>query len=162
MAHKNTVAIIGATTVVGAYVAKSIAAKYRLILMDKEQPQLVFLQNEIQVNTKNADVDVLDCCKNASWEADIIAVANENEGLEELVVKMEDVSNCKNVLHFTSFQKDIGKLQQLLPNAKVVTIISNNSFTNPGGDVSIHGSDTEAMDTAKTIVEAMAFQHQVL
>ncbi|MDQ3278172.1 MAG: hypothetical protein M3Q06_07585 [Bacteroidota bacterium] len=156
MAYKNTVAIIGATTAVGAVIAKSMAANYRLLLMDRAQPQLVVLQNEIQAMDNHAEVDVLHCCKDASWEADIIVVAHDGEALEELAVKMEEVSNCKTVLHFTSDQNDLDKLQQLLPHAKVVTIQSSRLFTEANADAFIHGADKEAMDTAKMMVAAIA------
>ncbi len=158
MAYKDTVAIIGATTTVGAVIAKSIAANYRLLLMDEAQPQLVLLQNEIQAMGKNAEVDVLHCCKNASWEADIIVVANDGKGLEELAGKMEEVSNCKTVLHFTSFQEDTNRLQHLLPHAKVVTILSSQPYS----DAFIHGTHKEAMDIAKGVVAAMACKPHAL
>lgn len=160
MAYTNTVAIIGATTTVGSLIAKSIVANYRLLLMDTEQQQLVLVQNEIVAIDKNAEVDVLHCCKNASWEADIIAVANDGEDIEELAIKMEVVSNCKTVLHFTSREDSIDKLQQLLPHAKVVTILSNQPFTDANADAFIRGTYKEAIDTAKTIVAAMACQPQ--
>ncbi len=106
---------------------------------------------------KNAEVDVLHCCKNASWEADIIVVANDGEALNEIAVKMDEVSNCKTVLHFTYRKEDINTLQQLLPHAKVVTILSSPPFA----DAFIRGTDKEAIETAKTIVAAMACQPQI-
>lgn len=156
MAYRNTVAIIGAATKLGALIAKGIAANYRLLLMDSEQAGLVSLQKEIQAVDKYAEVDVLHCCKNASWEADVIIVANEGEDLDDLAVKMEDVSTCKTVLHFISREASIDKLQQLLPYAKVVSILSTQPFTEATVDAFIRGTDTEALDRAKTIVAAMA------
>lgn len=154
MAYKRTLAIIGAATAVGSLIAKSIVAHYRLLLMDTTQPLLVLLQAEIQSINKTAEVDILPCCKNASWEADIIVVADDGEGLDELALKMNEVSNCKTVLHFTSRQDDINKLQQLLPNAQVVGILSGLPFT--GADAFIHGTDKEAKETANAIVAAVA------
>ena len=154
MAYKKTVAIIGAATPVGSLIAKSIVANYRLLLMDTTQPHLVLLQAELQSINKSAEVDILPCCKNASWEADIIVVANDGEDLDELAVKMSEVSNCKTVLHFTSHQDDKNKLQQLLPHAKVVSILSSPPFTR--ADAFIHGTDKEAKETANAIVAAVA------
>lgn len=156
MAYKNTVAIIGAATPIGSLVAKSIVANYRLLLMDPTQPHLVLLQAEIQSINKSAEVDILPCCKNASWEADIIVVAHDGEGLEEIAVKMREVSNCKTVLHFTDQQGDKNKLKQLLPHANVVCIQSRPPFTDPASF--IHGTDKEAKETAHAIVAALAYQ----
>jgi 8-hydroxy-5-deazaflavin:NADPH oxidoreductase len=158
MAYKNTVAIVSATTAVGAVIAKSIAANHRLLLMDTDQSKLVLLQREIQSADKNAEVDILNCCKNASWEADIIAVADNGESLDELAAKMKEVTNCKTVLHFTSRENDIDKLQQFLPHAQVVTIILSQPFKGTGASSTafIHGTDQEAIDTAKMMIEAMA------
>ena len=161
MAYKNIVAIISATTVVGSVIAKSIAEDHRLLLMDTEQSKLVLLQTEIQAMHKNAETDILNCCKNASWEADIIVVANDGEGLHELAVKMEEVTNCKTVLHFTSRQDSIDKLQHFLPHAKVVTIIVSHQFTDANANAFIHGTDKEAIDTAKMMVAAIACKPQI-
>lgn len=159
MAYKNTVAIIGATTAVGILIARSIAANYRLLLMDTNQPQLDLLQAGILAVDKTAEVDILHCCKNASWEADIIVVADDGQGLDELAVKMHEVSNCKTVLHFTSDPDHQGKLQQHLPHAKVVSIVSGQLFTD--ADALMHGADEEAKKTAMTIVAAMANKSQI-
>jgi hypothetical protein len=161
MSYKNTVAIINASTAVGTVVAKSIAKDYRLLLMDAAQPQLVLLQQEIQSMDNKAEVDIHDCCNTASWEADIIVVANEGEGLDELAVKMQQVTNCKNILHFTSHEDDIDKLQQLLPHAKVVTILLGQAFTDAYANAFIHGTDKEAIDTAKEMVAAIACKRQI-
>lgn len=161
MAHKNTVAIIGATTAVGTLVAKSIAADYRLLLMDNDEAQLALLQDGIQAADKTAAVEVHHCCMNASWEADFIVVANDGEGLNEMAVKMKDVSNCKTVLHFTAHQTMIDRLQQLLPHAKVVSILWSQPFTDASTDAFIRGMDKEAVDTAKSVVAAMAYQPHI-
>lgn len=160
MACTNTVAIIGANSTVGILIAKSIVANYRLLLMDTEQQKLVLVRNEMLSINKNAEVEILHCCKNASWEADIIVVTNDGNDFEELAIKMAEVTNCKTILHFTSREEYIDKLQQLLPYAKVVTIFFNQSFTNAYVDAYIRGTDEEAMDTAKKFVTAMTCQPQ--
>ena len=163
MAYKNTVAIISATTSLGAVIAKSIAANCRLLVMDTEQSKLMLLQGDIQAMCKNAEVDILNCCKNASWEADTIVVANTGESLDELAVNMKEVTNCKTVLHFTTRENDIDRLQQLLPHAKVVTIVLSQPLidTGAGSSAFIYGTDKEAIDTAKMMIEAMACNPKV-
>lgn len=158
MAYINTVAIIGATTTVGSLIAKSIVPNYRLLLMDTAHPQLVLVQNEILAIDEDAEVDVIHCSKDATWEADVIVVANGVTGIEELAIKMEQVSNCKTVLHFISQVDDMDKLQQLLPHAKVISILSSQPFTDANVDAIFRGTDKEAMDTAKKIVAAMTCQ----
>lgn len=155
MSYKNTVAIIGATTTIGTVVAKSIAVNYRLLLMDSARPELVRLQHNIQAANQKAEVDILNCCKDASWEADIIVVSNEGTGLDDIAVKMKDVSTCKTVLHFTTDEINIDKLQQLLPHARVVTIVLSQPFTGTNSNAFIHGSDKEAISIANGMVAAI-------
>jgi hypothetical protein len=90
-------------------------------------------------------------------------VANTGESLDELAVNMKEVTNCKTVLHFTSRENDIDRLQQLLPHAKVVTIILSQPLKGTGASSSafIHGTDKEAIDTAKMMIEAMACNPKV-
>jgi hypothetical protein len=156
MAQKKTIAIIGATTPVGTLIAQSIAVNFRLLLVDTNPALLDLLQDEIQGVAKAAELDILYCCKNASWEADIIVVANVGEDLDGIAATMKEVSNCKTVVHFTSNQNDIDKLQQLLPHAEVVTIVGSHPFTDATKDAFIRGRNDEATNTAKTIVAAMA------
>ena len=161
MSYKDTVAIIGATTTIGTVVARSIAVNYRLLLMDSARPELVTLQHSIQAANLKADVDIVNCSKDASWEADIIIVANEEAGLEELAVKMKEVSTCKTVLQFTHAETNIDKLQQLLPHASVVTIIISQPFTGTNANAFIHGSDKDAIHTAKMMVSAIGCKPQI-
>jgi hypothetical protein len=156
MALKNTVAIIGACSTIGTLVAKSIAADYRLLLMDEAQSELVTLQGNIEEAQQDAEVDILNCCKDASWEADIIVVANEGTGLHELAVKMKEVSTCKIVLHFTTAESGIDVLQHLLPHAKVATILISEPFDDTNASAFIHGLDNEAIDIAKMMVAAIS------
>ena len=161
MAYKDTVAIIGATTTIGTVVARSIAANHRLLLMDAARPELVRLQHNIQAANPKAEVEILNCCKDASWEADIIVVANEGNGLDELAFKMKEVSTCKSVLHFTTNEINIDKLQQMLPHARVVTIALSQPFTGTNANAFIHGSGKEAIQAAKMMVSAMGCTHQI-
>lgn len=157
MAYKNTVAIIGATTKTGARIAKSIVADYRLLLMDVAQPQLDLLQSDLVEVQKNAEVEVVNCCKDASWEADIIVVAIDELGLDDIAEKMKVVSNGKIVVHFTLKESMPDRLQHLLPYAKVATVLLSNSTSETQNDHNafIHGKDREAIELANDLLKIM-------
>lgn len=153
MAHKNTLAILGATTTVGTIIAKSIAAHYRLLLMDASQRQLALLLADVEKND-GAEVCIINCCKDASWEADVIIVAVENTALIGVAEKIKEVTTCKSVIYFTD-NNDIEKLQKLLPNAAVVTVVIPNSFTNVK-PLEVYGDDVQTIDIANQIVRAIS------
>lgn len=152
MSYKSTVAIIGASTTIGRAITKSIASRYRLLLLD-EPEQLEVLQNDLQHVIEDAEVELANCCTEASWEADIIVVATPETQLNLVAAKMKEVTNCKTVIHFTGNKNAVGQLQELLPYAKVVTAIINQfEEDNISTNTSIHGKDDEAISITKNII----------
>jgi ketopantoate reductase len=152
MSYKSTVAIIGASTTIGRAITKSIASRYRLLLLD-EQEQLEVLQDDLQHLSKNAEVELANCCTEASWEADIIIVATPDIQLNEVASKMKEVTNCKTVIHFSGNKDAVGQLQELLPHAKVVTAVINPSEeVCINTNASIYGKDDEAISITRDII----------
>ena len=121
MTHKYTVAIIGASGSLGNLIAKDLSEYYRLLLMDDDQSGLKTLQSELlELNSSN-EVDVLDCCKDASWEADIIVIAVSVDKQSEIAIKIKEVATQKVVISISPQIIPELDLQTLLPHSKVIS-----------------------------------------
>ena len=121
MTHKYTVAIIGASGSLGILIAKDLSEYYRLLLMDNDQSGLNALQSELlELNSAN-EIDVLDCCKDASWEADIIVIAVSVDKQSEIAIKIKEVATQKVVISISPQIIPELDLQTLLPHSKVIS-----------------------------------------
>lgn len=156
MAFKDTIAIIGANSTIGRKVAEGMATHYRLLLIDTTGDMPLSPLNELLNASHVADIEVLNCCKNACWEADAIVVASQFK-LEDIAVKMKEVATRKTVIHFTDLDGDTDTLQNLLPFAKVVTVLLEPSFftSNVNRHAFVYGNDAEAIEAAGKIITAI-------
>lgn len=163
MPHKNTVAIIGASGSLGSAIAKGISkGPYRLLLMDKEQNHLSLLASEIIKLNSSADVDIIHCCKDASWEAEIIIIAVPDDEQNEIAKKIKEVATQKIVISIASQIVTDNDLQQLLSYSKVINVsigtdTKQASNINKTIDAFIKGSDDESLETAIKIIETIGF-----
>lgn len=133
---KSTIAILGATEVSGAAVAKSLAKdRFRLLLFGHDDTQLAALFDEIKILNPRADIDCLHCVVDASWEADLIISAVPTGSERELAEKIREVCTQKILLIVSAKQEGLGgepsrdkssveEIQQLLPDSKVVQTFS--------------------------------------
>ena len=152
MDYKDTVAILGANSRLGNIIAKGICRQYRLVLMDEQIQQLTALAHDIAKLNCNANVEVIPCCKDASWEADIIIVVAEEAAQAAIAEKIKEVATCKTVINIGTSAKGSKSFQQLLPHSKVVTILFDANHDEQGWSiVSMEGTD----DVAKTIAIKM-------
>ena len=122
MTHKYTVAIIGASGSLGNLIAKDLSEYYRLLLMDDDQSGLNALQSELLELDSSNEVDVLDCCKDASWEADIIVIAVSVDKQSEIAIKIKEVATQKVVISISPQIIPEFDLQSLLPHSKVISV----------------------------------------
>lgn len=152
MAYKQTWAIIGATTASGQAVAKAVAPGCRLLLMDQSREALNTVVMAVKEQHPQAEIEAIDCCKEASWEADTIVVAVAPQRLEEVAAKLQTVTNRKPVVHLTGSEGDTHYLHQALPHAKVVSIWLAQPLPQ-AQDAVLHGTDDEALRAAHSILE---------
>ncbi len=149
MDFKDTVAILGANSRLGTLIAKAISKKFRLLLMDEQLQQLTELANEIAVINSTAAIEIIQCCKDASWEADIIIVVADDATQAAIAGKIKEVATCKIVINIGTSANCSKALQLLLPHSKVVTIsVDGNTDEKEPGTVSIEGLDETAITTA--------------
>lgn len=120
MQQKETVAVIGAASEEGRRMVNGLAhAPCRLLLMDEDAEGLAALKQSL-TNTK-AEIDSLPCCREASWEADIILIAKEQISIEDTARKMAQVATTKTVIYLAQKNDDsFERLQPLLPHSRLV------------------------------------------
>jgi len=126
MQQKETVAVIGAASEEGRSIVSKLAhASCRLLLMDEDAEGLAALRQSL-TNTR-AEIDNVPCCREASWEADLILIAKEQISIEDTAKKMAQVATTKTVIYLTKDNDDaFERLQQLLPHSRLVKAQHNN------------------------------------
>ena len=136
MSTKQTIAVIGASGNRGAAISKTLAkGNNRLLLIANEKEKVENVAQYITNNTASAEVEVLECPTDASWEADLIILAVPYQAEIVIAEKIREVANQKVVISLNnSYNSSQEALQNLLPNSKVVkatleeiqSIIQNN------------------------------------
>lgn len=176
---KQTIAIIGAGGNMGSAIAKSIAGgNYRLLLFDRNPEQLGSLHEEILQDHPGADVELMNCPHESSWEADIIILAVPHGAEKELADKIRDVATQKIVISIANpIDEDFSELitdpdtsaaeelQQWLPHSNVVKAFNTTfaaDFKQPvidgkQVDTFIAGDDEKAIQTVTEMVEIAGF-----
>jgi len=179
MKTKQTIAIIGATGSMGSAISKSLSkGNYRLLLKSGDTDKLKKLSSEIKATHPSADLELMTCPTEASWEADIIILAVPFEAEKEITERIRDVANQKIVISIANplnqtFDGLVTRpgtsaaeeLQKLLPNSKVVKAFNTTfaaDFSTPvidgkQVDAFIGGNDKEAVETVKELVSTAGF-----
>ena len=159
MPHKQTVAVIGASRPLGAFIAKAIAVHYHVLLMDHGKPALELLKTEIESAFQDVETDVVSCCKDASWEADIIVVAVPADEQPIVAATMKEVATCKIIVN-TATSERCGDLQKHLPYSRVVDVLINgfiSGIPDNKAEVVVTGTDEEAVETALFMMNVAGF-----
>ncbi|MBL7696947.1 MAG: NADPH-dependent F420 reductase [Chitinophagaceae bacterium] len=179
MKTKQTIAVIGASGSMGSAISKNLSkGNYRLLLCSNEQGKLKATVQDIKKSNPSADVETIDCSREATWEADIIIVAVPFRAEQEVVKKIKEVANQKIVVSIANplnatydglvtapDTSAAEELQKLLPNSKVVKAFNTTfaaDFTTPvidGKQVDsfIAGDDEEALQTVSELVKTVGF-----
>ena len=154
MATRKIMAIIGANSKIGTLLAERMAPMYDLLLMDSSSDELMALINSIRLQQPATNINILACCREASWEADVIVVAAAMEQLPAIAEKIKEVTNRKPVIHFSPAGSATTTLQQLLPHANVVVAELETDASTDGLQkvVRLGGVDKEALKLAGEIL----------
>lgn len=122
MAIQRTIAIIGACSGKGKIASKKLAtANTRLLLADEQPENLRGLKNEIDALHPEAEVEIMECIKEAGWEADIVVLALNWQAERETFTLIKPFITGKTVI---SFSKDNNCL---LPYSKVISLHEENT-----------------------------------
>ena len=179
MKTKQTIAVIGASGNMGSAISKSLSkGNYRLLLCSDSKGKIETIVHDIKSNNPNADVEVIDCSTQASWEADIIITAVPYATEKEVAEKIKEVANQKIVISIANPLNETynglvtapdtsaaEELQKLLPNSKVVKAFNTTfaaDFSTPvidgkQVDAFIAGNDEDALQTVSELVSTAGF-----
>lgn len=163
MSVNTTFAIIGLTESRGFSLIKHIAAKYPVLLFDKDEAKLSTALQQILTAFPSAKAEIMLCAADASWEADIILVTGYCCADSAIAAKIEKVSTGKIVIIISDennddiFSNPAGKLQQLLPYSKVVQVfVAGSRFsTDAGKELVVEGSDASALAAVASIFSSI-------
>ena len=180
MATKKTIAIIGASWDMGSAFAKALAnSNYRLLLMSRDKNKVGKLSAYLKGKNPTAEIEVIECEKEACWEADIILLAVPYRVEKEVAEKIREVTTQKVVIDVSNPLNEsydhlitapgtsaAEELQKALPNSKVVKAFNTifaTDFTQAikGGKqikTFIAGDDQEAVQTVSEMATAMGFK----
>lgn len=121
VAVKRTVVIVGATSTQGAIIARELAeSEYHLLLTAEDGERLIELQAALTALFPAADIEVLDCLVDASWEADIIILSVSPEAEKPIAQKIREVATGKIVISLAACDKPTEELANTLPYSKIV------------------------------------------
>lgn len=175
MKTKETIAVIGATVNTGHLISRNLAVSgYRLLLMSPDREKLASLKAEILSMRPEADIDVSECEKSASWESDFIILACTKDSEKEIANKIKQFATGKVVVSITTplqntqFKSNFSlntsfaeQLQRRLPYSKVVTAFdtSYSSYFNVNAkpDMLIASNSGNALEVALRILDAAGF-----
>lgn len=176
---KATIAIIGATGSMGSAIATSLAkGPYRLLLCANNPEKGQDLEQTIKAASPSADVEYIDCSRNASWEADIIILATPYGAEKEIAENIREVATRKIVVSIANPLNETytglvtspdtsaaEELQKHLPDSKVVKAFNTTfaaDFTTPvidgkQVDAFVAGDDEQALQTVSDLVRTAGF-----
>jgi 8-hydroxy-5-deazaflavin:NADPH oxidoreductase len=175
----QTIAIIGASGNMGSAISKSLAkGNFRLLLCANDLDKVQAVADEIKSSNPAADVEAIDCTREASWEADIIIAAVPYAAEKEVAEKIKEVANQKIVISIANPLNETydglvtapetsaaEELQRLLPNSKVIKAFNTTfaaDFSTPvidgkQADAFVAGNDEEALERVTELVETAGF-----
>lgn len=153
MQYNNIVAILGANSVTGQRIAESISVQYPLLLMDADKEALAQSQKIIQARYPDADITILECSKEASWEADIVIIAVEKEEEQERIAeRINEFTTCKIVIQIRPENNPVQHLQHKLPYAKFMLVDWGNTVA------IVEGKDEMALSVTGEIIHLCGLQ----
>ena len=182
MGVRKSIAIITATDELSASIAKTlIDSNYRLLLVPGDMKKVAKLASSLMRDAYAAEVAVLECEKEACWEADVILMAVPHLLRKKIAELIQEVTIQKVVISLsnltgtyegclTSEDISIEELQDVLPYAKVVTAtttlldaesdsLCNNKIQST---TFIAADDEESLQTAGEIITAMGLSPVVI
>ena len=179
MKTKQTIAVIGATGNMGSAISRNLAkGNYRLLLFSTKPEEAEQVAIDIKSTNPGADVESIQCAREAGWEADVIILAVPYQAEEDLAAKIKEVANQKIVISISNpinatynglvtapGTSAAEELQKLLPYAKVIKAFNSTfagDFSNPvidgkQVDAFVAGNDPEALEVVSEMVSVAGF-----
>lgn len=166
MHTKQTILILG-TGYTGKVIAARLAEEnFHVLLCDKDHNNTIAMVNELKAFSQNCDVEAMECTFDGAWEADIIIFTMPLNEQKEVAAIIKNVITQKILVSiidskFSDTCGQFGQLQELLPNTKIVYVLTDTgmatsiSFNNGDGAIMIAGTDDEAVETVSAMMESI-------
>lgn len=116
-----TIAILGACSENGKTASRKLAAGNRLLLLDEKKEALQQLKDELEAKYPG-NIEAMECFRDTGWEADAIVLAIQTDKDREAFTIMKPYVTGKTVIIFSSNEKEVAEIKQLLPYSKLVSI----------------------------------------
>lgn len=162
---KPTIAIIGLGRTGTGLATRLSQSPYRLLLFDTDVAKAQDLASQLNQEAILADIEALDCAREASWEADMIALAVPTSQVRAVAERIRQVAICKIVIDITTTPDDElvnaleedDPLPQWLPHSKIVHVVPVRYLTgsNPAlreKDVVLMGQHGASLETAAELM----------
>jgi predicted dinucleotide-binding enzyme len=159
----KSIAIFGATDKYASALAESVVSdNIRLLLFSDENQEISDLRNQILSKSPSADIELVFCSAEASWQADIIILALSQDQQKMIAAGIQDFVTQKILIAYVDSAQEAlnktksGGLKDLLPNAHVISIHMaydqhQQIIFNAGG------SNQEALNEAKSLLILAGF-----
>ena len=165
MGTVRTIAIIGATEEGAAAIVRSLAKNnFRLLLIANDHHKASALKDGLENEGAKAELLVMECAREASWEADIIVVATPYDAYAEIAGRIRPVATGKVVISIpgsvasSSGASAAEELQKLLPYSKIVKTFNTDGISALTGDskpeLLIAGNSGDAVDAVADLVRS--------
>lgn len=154
---KQTIAIIGSSSKIGASIAKRLCRdNYRLLLFEERSEEAESLSHEICSSVEGADVEFLTCKHLASWESDIIVIAKQDGALKKISDEIKEVSTQKIVTITMGAENkiDLKEAESHFPNSKVICLITAKDEPN---SITLLSKHSNALDVVQEMLSHAGF-----
>jgi predicted dinucleotide-binding enzyme len=164
---KQSIAFIGTADPIASALARGTATgNYRLLLFDQVSEEIIPLVKDIRGSTPDADICIMDCAHECSWEADIIMLNVSEDEFDNVISDIHDVATQKIVVQLSHDQTQIRnsteKVHRELPYSKIIHLWTTKTFdlanqSKELGELYVSGSDMEALQTISKLIETAGF-----
>lgn len=167
MQNSKTFAVIGASDNRNFAVLNELAARYQLLLFDKNEKALSEIHQALLVQNRYASIEKMACPTNASWEADVIILSGFCINDADVVHNIKNVATAKIVIIMENddeFTKSINhqvSFDLIFPHSKIIEVININTDDKAEKEFLLEGHDSYALDTVSNIFEGIGFKTYV-
>lgn len=163
MTVKKTIALIGTGRSGESHVNK-LVNNYRLLtLMEYISQNSALHPHNIQEEILS-DVEIIDCAKEACWEADIIALFGPENIKRGLIQQIKEVATQKTVVAFneihgtaSAISNGYSTLRQLLPHSKVFWVVMD-----PASKLAVIEGNEEDASVVENISQLLEYKPVII
>jgi hypothetical protein len=160
----TSIAIFGATEKYAPVIAESLAADCfnQILLLSDQKKELLALHDRILKNNLSANLEIIDCASEASWQADIIILAVCSDIQKLISERIVGFVTRKILIAFVDSEDDLvnlsksNVLQDLLPHTHVISVYltEDQEF---GKSFYLSGLDVDALEETSSLLIAAGF-----